>query len=89
LVVARAFGSPAATSECASPLLMVGSRLVVSEPPEAAGKRWPADGLAAFGLSPERAAVSGGAHFQVLRQVEVCPDRFPRRNGLPRKRPLF
>lgn len=33
LVVARSFGPPAVTAECAAPFLRVGGRLVVSEPP--------------------------------------------------------
>jgi len=27
--------------------------------------------------------------FQVLRQVSACPDRYPRRDGVPAKRPVF
>jgi hypothetical protein len=27
--------------------------------------------------------------YQTLRQAEACPDRFPRRDGVPAKRPLF
>jgi 16S rRNA (guanine527-N7)-methyltransferase len=36
VVVARGFGPPAVTAECASPLLALGGTLVVSEPPPAA-----------------------------------------------------
>src|SRR3546814_9312392 len=42
-VIARSFGPPAATAECAAPLLRAGGLLVVSEPPEALD-RWPEDG---------------------------------------------
>ena len=49
-VVARSFGPPAATAECASPLLRVGGRLVVSEPPTVEGTRWPVEPLADLGL---------------------------------------
>ena len=49
-VVARSFGSPSVTAECAAPLLAVGGQLVVSEPPEPAAGRWPAAGLALVGL---------------------------------------
>ena len=38
-VVARSFASPAVTAECAAPLLRLGGRLIVSEPPER-GARW-------------------------------------------------
>jgi 16S rRNA (guanine527-N7)-methyltransferase len=87
-VVARSFGPPAATAECAAPLLALGGTLVVSEPPDPAADRWPADRLAALGLAPlHRSAAS--PVVQVLRQVEPCPDAYPRRDGLPAKRPLF
>lgn len=88
LVVARSFGSPAVTAECAAPLLVVGGRLVVSEPPAGAARRWPADALAPLGLVPgSRRRDRFG--YQELRQVEACPARFPRRVGIPAKRPLF
>ena len=50
-MTARSFGPPAATAECAAPLLAVGGLLVVSEPPDGPD-RWPADALAALGLEP-------------------------------------
>lgn len=87
LVTARAFGSPAVTAECAAPLLTVGGRLVVSEPPDGSG-RWPESGLATLGMVPIR-VVSAGARYAVVRQVTPCPERFPRRVGIPAKRPLF
>jgi hypothetical protein len=31
----------------------------------------------------------GAFGFDVVRQEMPCPDRFPRRVGVPRKRPLF
>jgi hypothetical protein len=27
--------------------------------------------------------------YQILRQQQQCPEQFPRRNGIPSKRPLF
>ena len=89
LVVARAFGPPAAAAECAAPLLRVGGRAVVSEPPGGAPDRWPPEGLSLVGMAPERTVVTATGTFQVLVQVEQCPDRFPRRVGMPAKRPLF
>ena len=87
-VVARSFGSPAVTAECSAPLLRVGGRLVVSEPPDPEDGRWPAAPLADLGLSigPRTAGPPG---IQVLEQVSPCPDVYPRRDGLPAKRPLF
>lgn len=89
-VVARSFGPPAVTAECAAPLLGVGGRLVVSEPPDApdAPDRWPAEGLATLGL---RAAqrLAGPPALVVLTQTAPCPAVYPRRTGLPAKRPLW
>ena len=50
--------------------------------------RWPADKLAPLGLKPLE-SVRTEFGYQVLRQVLLCPDRFPRRNGVPSKKPLF
>jgi 16S rRNA (guanine527-N7)-methyltransferase len=91
-VVARGFGRPATTAECAAAFLRVDGLLVVSEPPtdetEPGSERWPADGCAVFGLEPVRRVLAPVA-VQVLKQVSPCPDRFPRRDGVPGKRPLF
>jgi 16S rRNA (guanine527-N7)-methyltransferase len=90
-VTARSFGRPAVVAECAAPLLKPGGWLVVSEPPAAdrpETPRWPAVALGQFGLVPEEQAREG-FEYQVLRQHEACPDRFPRRTGVPAKRPLF
>ncbi|MHB8681747.1 MAG: RsmG family class I SAM-dependent methyltransferase [Acidimicrobiales bacterium] len=51
-------------------------------------ERWPTGDLAQLGLET-LAFVSEPAGYQVLRQRELCPDRFPRRDGVPAKRPLF
>ena len=86
-VVARSFGAPAVTAECAAPLLGVGGRLIVSEPPGAA-ERWPARPLAELGLTAGPRTV-GAPVMQVLELTSPCPARFPRRDGVPAKRPLF
>jgi 16S rRNA (guanine527-N7)-methyltransferase len=88
VVVARSFGPPAATAECAAPFLRQGGRLVVAEPPGGDPGRWPAAALAPLGLVPGPRVTSPSA-FQVLLQGEPCPARFPRRTGVPTKRPLF
>jgi 16S rRNA (guanine527-N7)-methyltransferase len=88
LVVARSFAAPGVTAECAAPFLKPGGRLVVAEPPEHDPSRWPADGLdrlgMAVGLRMDRPVAA-----QVLTQVTLCPLTFPRRVGIPAKRPLF
>jgi 16S rRNA (guanine527-N7)-methyltransferase len=97
-VVARSFGRPSVTAECAAPFLRVDGLLVVSDPPTedgeptvnpgAEGSRWPEDGLAKLGLEP-LVKVTDPFHFTILKQSEICPDRYPRRTGIPAKRPLF
>lgn len=85
-VVARSFASPPVTAECAAPLLRVGGRLVVSEPPEGAAGRW--EGVAQLGLGhPQR--LSGRPALVLLVQESPCPERYPRRTGVPTKRPLW
>ncbi len=91
LVAARSFGSPAVTAECAAPFLEVGGILVVSEPPDGdSSARWPVEGLKELGLAP----IPDGRHrgrfgYQVMAKQVQTPDRFPRRTGIPAKRPLF
>jgi 16S rRNA (guanine527-N7)-methyltransferase len=54
----------------------------------ASASRWPAQPLRQFGLEPGE-FVRDTYGYQILRQVELCPERFPRRNGVPAKSPLF
>ena len=87
-VTARGFGPPATTAECIAALLLPGGRGVVSDPPELVAERW--SGLVGSGLGLEPTSCrSGGFNFQILRPVAPCPDRFPRRVGVPAHRPLF
>ncbi|MDP8992373.1 MAG: class I SAM-dependent methyltransferase [Actinomycetota bacterium] len=90
LVVARGFGPPAVVAECGAPLLCVGGRLVVSEPPEVSQEsRWPVEGLALLGLGLGERTQWRGRSYQELVEERLCPERFPRRPGIPAKRPLF
>jgi len=94
LVVARSFGAPPVTAECAAPFLGHGGRLIVSEPPASPDRegfddlRWPEEGLALVGLKPVGIwrELFG---YRILRQASPCPDRFPRRVGVAGKRPLY
>jgi len=89
VVLARSFGPPPVTAECAAPLLAVGGRLVVSEPPGDPTDRWPEGPLAQLGLRPVSRFEQAFSRFQILRQEEACPPTYPRRVGVPAKRPLF
>lgn len=89
-VVSRSFGSPAVTAECAAGFLRgPGSTLVVSEPPSGSDERWPIDGLAPLGMEPGPRHDLAYGTIQEIVVVERCPERFPRRVGIPAKRPLF
>lgn len=83
VVVARGFGPPAQTVECAAPLLRPGGRLLVSEPP--GGRRWPAPELARAGLA-EVATIDGVVVME--RRFEV-PTELPRPAQAQRRAPLF
>ncbi len=88
-VLARSFGPPPVVAECAAPLLSVGGMAIVSEPPGGPHvERWSPSGLDALGMRARR-WVSGPPSFVVLEQVTPCPARFPRRTGVPTKRPLW
>lgn len=89
VVVSRSFGPPPVTAECAAPLLRTGGLLVVSEPPDGA-QRWPEAGVALVGLQWDRRhQATSGAGYAVLAQASPCPARYPRREGMPAKRPLW
>jgi 16S rRNA (guanine527-N7)-methyltransferase len=110
IVVARSFGRPAVTAECAAPLLSIGGFLVVSEPPpvnrlredqhgtraRAIGadspeitERWPPGKVAELGFAAATEWRARGCRYAVLRTEAPCPERYPRRNGIPAKRPLW
>lgn len=97
-VVARSFGPPPVTAECARPLLRRGGVLVVSEPPDAAAgaggpvspeDRWPERGLEAVGFSSGPSYAHADAGFRVLVADRPCPAEIPRRPGVPQRRPRF
>jgi len=88
VVVARGFGAPPVLAECAAPLLAVGGLLVVSEPPGGDPARWPVDQLAVLGLARLEPVAGPPALFRAT-QTAPCPDRYPRRVGIPAKRPLW
>lgn len=94
LVTSRSFGPPAVVGECACPLLIEGGVLVVSEPPSVAvEERWPGGGLDLLGADPaegvEVDTEAGPVHFVKIFQRGLSPAKYPRRVGIPTKRPLF
>jgi 16S rRNA (guanine527-N7)-methyltransferase len=93
LVTARSFAPPATTAECAAPLLKLGAMLLVAEPPGSSPSRWSLEGLAELGLVLEgtrSVEMRGGpTTISALLAISPCPPRYPRRVGVPFKRPLF
>jgi 16S rRNA (guanine527-N7)-methyltransferase len=88
LVTARGFGPPAVTAECGGALLAPGGILAVAEPPGSDPARWPAGPLTELGLEAV-GLVSRPATIQLLRRTGPFPSRYPRRVGIPAKRPLW
>jgi len=89
LVVARSFGPPAVVAECGVGFLRPGGRLVVTEPPESDAVRWDVGGLASLGLAPAEELRFGETGAVSIRLAEGVAARWPRRDGVPSKRPLW
>jgi 16S rRNA (guanine527-N7)-methyltransferase len=87
--VARGFAAPAVTAECGAAFVAPGGRLSVSEPPGSDPVRWPVEQLAALALGPVETISEGGATFAMLEKTGRLDDRWPRRVGQPRHRPLW
>lgn len=87
LVTARAVAPAAVVAEYLAPLLAPQGIAVVSEPP-GAPDRWDNAGLAGLGLSL-LARPAEPVAAAVLRLTGVVPERYPRRTGVARKRPLW
>jgi 16S rRNA (guanine527-N7)-methyltransferase len=86
-LVARGFAGPPVTAECGAPLLVEGGLFVISEPPKS-GDRWPADGIKTVGLQAI-SIVDNSHRFFVAEKSSSTPSKYPRRVGIPEKRPLF
>ena len=83
VVVARGFGPPSSTVECATPLLRDGGRIVISEPPTK--RRWPADALAELGLLQ----LEAGAGMAMFQRSGPLRDDLPRPTKQLQRKPLF
>jgi 16S rRNA (guanine527-N7)-methyltransferase len=89
LVISRGFGAPAVTAECAAAFLAEGARLVVSEPPEPDPSRWNEGALADLSLTSPELAALGATHAAILHRRGPLGERWPRKRGIPQKRPLW
>lgn len=85
-VVARSFGRPAATAECAVAFLRLGGRLAVAEPPEGGEQvRWPAPALASLGLRP----AAEPARIATFELITSPPAHIPRSRKTIERAPLW
>ncbi|MGZ4674922.1 MAG: RsmG family class I SAM-dependent methyltransferase [Acidimicrobiia bacterium] len=89
LAVARGFGPPSTTAECASAFVRVGGSVSVSEPPDPDPERWPSAGLERIGLEMSARAVQPTASFVILRKHSPLAADLPRRRNLPLRKPLW
>jgi 16S rRNA (guanine527-N7)-methyltransferase len=92
LVTSRSFGPPGVTAECGAPLLRIGGLMIVSEPPgqDLGNRRWPPAELEQLGLQPStKVRFNEAFGYQVLLKSSETSERYPRRVGIPAKRPLF
>jgi 16S rRNA (guanine527-N7)-methyltransferase len=90
VVVSRSFGAPPLTAECGSAFIEIGGLLVTSEPPDAQPERWPQEGIGQLSLTKGAdVRFAGRFNYQILKKSGALPETFPRRVGIPAKRPLF
>jgi 16S rRNA (guanine527-N7)-methyltransferase len=89
LVTARSFAAPSVTAEIAAGIVGIEGIVVVSDPPQRDGRRWPTEELGNLGFGPAEAVEIDIAHFAVLRKLTDTPNRYPRPIGRPAKRPLW
>ena len=75
------------------PAPQVGGHLLVADPPTGAADRWPGDGLAELGLTLELSeaaeTAAGPVSISRMRLGVGLWAGYPRRVGVPFKRPLF
>jgi 16S rRNA (guanine527-N7)-methyltransferase len=85
VAVARSFGPPSLTAECAAGFVRVGGLFLISEPPDAecfdeqVGTRWDRGGLTALGFSAPDHVTNAGSRFAVFEKQTPAPDVVPRR----------
>ena len=87
LVVARSFGPPALTAECATGFMTLGSRLIVSESEVDDPGRWPPEPLSRLGLAVR--STGSAPRFVDIAKVSRHEERYPRRFAAMRREPLY
>lgn len=88
VVTARSFAQPAVTAEIAAGLVKVGGVVVVSATPDSRDL-WNAEAMVELGYGPAEIVVESDRSFAVINKLRPCSSKFPRRTGIPSKRPLW
>jgi len=82
VAVARAFGKPSITAECAAGVVAVDGFLVVSEPPQddadLSDDRWSEVGLQLLGFGSPRFHLVDGYRYASFQKLSPTPDHCPR-----------
>lgn len=89
IVIARGFGAPATTAECACSFIKIGGYLFVSGSPINESERWDSKGLDVLGLKLVEICESEIATGVIIQKVKEHDAKYPRRDGVPRKKPLW
>lgn len=88
VVVARSFGRPAVTAECASGFVRTGGVVLVSEPADRP-ERWTDTALASLALVDRGIQGTDQVGIRRLEKVGPTPADVPRGVGVPARRPRF
>jgi 16S rRNA (guanine527-N7)-methyltransferase len=89
VVTARSFAPPGITAECGVGFLRPGGILLVAEPPEDVGDRWPAGPLESLGLVDAGITRSPAGSVRCLRLAGDLRPSIPRRAAAMQRRPHF
>ncbi len=90
VAIARSLAKPATTVELCSPLLQLGGYLVVSlDPHSITPLLWPDKGLEKFGMIKIGEVNVDEYRYLAVTQALSCPDVYPRRIGVPSKKPVW
>lgn len=89
VVIARGFGPPATTAECACNFLKNKAYLFVSGSPENEIGRWDKRSLELLGLSLIEVKEGELATGVILQKTGLADSKYPRRDGVPRKKPIW
>ena len=89
IVVARGFGSPSVVAECSTGFIKLNGYLFVSGSPDGESLRWDVDGLKLLGLNLVEVKEGKYSTGVVIQKVGAPENKYPRRDGVPRRKPIW